>query len=98
MRFGTVNLVPSTTDEISEKDFLTDAPQFWKGEKDGSARRCPSADRRPRTSRRWLASGNSSQAVTETTCLALLAIAGGASPARDRGLHLLTNLQNTDGS
>ena len=44
------------------------------------------------------ASGNSSQAVTETTCLALLAIAGGASPARDRGLHLLTNLQNTDGS
>lgn len=44
------------------------------------------------------ASRNGGRAVTETTCLALLAIDDRPSHVRDRGLRLLLNLQNPDGS
>src|SRR5437867_4137259 len=43
-------------------------------------------------------SRSSGRPVTETTCLALLAMADRSSSARDQGLQLLLDLQNPDGS
>src|SRR5438552_12471964 len=46
----------------------------------------------------WASTSAAQRPVMETTCLALLAIAGQESSAWNRALHLMTNLQNFDGS